>query len=102
MRKKRELMMKDVPLRAPAKGAGCGSLMRCSKRIQSLTSRSTSMNTAASVSGIETLFRLRYAPRNRSSSPEKRSPVRLFLTANPRAFFCPMSTTIFLPRVIAV
>ena len=53
MRKKRDSMMKDVPLRAPAKGAGCGSLMRCSKRIQSLTSRSTSMNTAASLSGTD-------------------------------------------------
>ena len=94
--------MKDVPLRAPAKGAGCGNLMDCSRRIRNRIFLNISGHTAVSRSGIETLFRLRYAPRSRSSSPEKRSPVRLFLTANPRAFFCPMSTTIFLPRVMAV
>ena len=42
------------------------------------------------------------SPRNRSSNPENRSPVRLLRTARPSAFFCPTSTTIFRPRVIAV
>jgi hypothetical protein len=44
-----------------------------------------------------------YPPlRSRSSNPEKRSPVRLLRTARPSAFFCPTSTTIVRPRVMAV
>ena len=36
------------------------------------------------------------------SSPENRFSVRLFRTAIPNAFRCPMSTTSFLPRVMPV
>ena len=39
---------------------------------------------------------------SRASSPENRFSVRLFRTAIPSAFRCPMSTTSFLPRVIPV
>ncbi len=37
-----------------------------------------------------------------SNSPENRFSVRLFLTAIPSAFFCPIRMTSFLPRVMPV
>jgi hypothetical protein len=59
-------------------------------------------DTVASAIGADYRVHGVCAPRNRSNRPENRSLVRLFLTAKPRAFFCPTSTTIFLPRVMAV
>ena len=41
-------------------------------------------------------------PRKLSRSPEYRRHVRSFLTAIPKAFFCPIRITSFLPRVIPV